>query len=164
MIGKSMEQALNTQINEEIYSFYLYLAMSAHLEGLNFSGMAKWMRVQAQEEMSHAMRFFDFLYERGGAVTLAAINQPQAKWASIAALFKAAAAHERSITKKIHALLDKAAGEKDHATANFLQWFVKEQVEEEATLAPIVARLEAVGDSTAALYFLDHELGKRGTA
>lgn len=162
MIGKNMEQALNTQINAELYSFYLYLAMSGHLEGLNFKGMAKWMRVQAQEEMGHAMRFFDFLHERGAAVTLLAIDQPQAKWASIPAVFKAAAAHERSITKKIHALVDKAVAEKDHATANFLQWFVKEQVEEEATLTPIVARLEAIGDSTGALYFLDHELGKRG--
>jgi ferritin len=162
MIGKTMEQALNTQMNAELYSFYLYLAMSAHLEGLSFRGMAKWMRVQAQEEMGHAMRFFDFLHERGAAVTLLAIDQPQAKWASIPAAFKAAAAHERSITKKINALVDKAVAEKDHATANFLQWFVKEQVEEEATLTPIVARLEAVGDSTGALYFLDHELGKRG--
>ncbi len=162
MIGKSMEQALNTQINHEIYSFYLYLAMSAHLEGLSFKGMARWMRAQAQEEMGHAMKFFDFLYERGGSVTLLAIDQPQASWASITAAFKAAAAHERSITKKVHALVDKAVAEKDHATANFLQWFVKEQVEEEATLAPIVARLEAIGDHVGALYFLDHELGKRG--
>ena len=162
MIGKAMQKALNAQVNHEAYSFYLYLAMSAHFEGLNFKGMAKWMRVQAQEEMGHALRFFDFLHERGGSVTLLAIEQPQATWPSIAAAFKAAAAHERSITEKIHALVDKAAAEKDHATANFLQWFVKEQVEEEATLAPIVARLEAIGDHTGALYFLDHELGKRG--
>ena len=162
MIGKSMEQALNAQINEEMYSFYLYLSMAAHLEGMNFKGMARWMRVQAQEEMGHAMRFFDFLFERGGSVTLSGINQPQAKWASVAALFKAAAAHERSITKKIHALVDKSASEKDHATANFLQWFVKEQVEEEATLVPITSRLEAIGENVGALYYLDHELGKRG--
>jgi ferritin len=159
-----MEQALNGQINEELYSAYLYLAMSAHLEGQSFKGMASWMRVQAREEVGHAMRFFDFLHERGGSVTLPAINKPQAKWPSVAALFKAAAAHERSITAKIHALVDKAAEDKDHATANFLQWFVKEQVEEEATLAPIVTRLEAIGDATGALYYLDHELGKRGAA
>jgi ferritin len=162
MIGKGMQQALNQQLHDEVYSFYLYLAMSAHLEGLNFRGMAKWMRMQAQEEMSHAMKFFDFLHERDGSVTLLAIDQPQAKWPSIVAAFKAAAAHERSITKKIHALMDTAIAEKDHATANFLQWFVKEQVEEEATLAPIVGRLEAIGDQTGALYFLDHELGSRG--
>ncbi len=161
-MGKSMEQALNGQINHEIYSFYLYLAMAAYLEGLNFKGMAKWMRVQANEEMGHAMRIFDFLHERGASVTLLAIDQPQTKWGSIPAAFKAAAAHERSITKKIHALVDKAAAEKDHATTNFLQWFVKEQVEEEATLVPIVARLDAIGDHVGALYFLDHELGKRG--
>jgi len=162
MIGKNMQQALNQQINDEVYSSYLYLAMSGHLEGLSFRGMAKWMRQQAREEMSHAMKFFDFLYERGGSVTLLDINQPQAQWPSILAAFKAAAAHERSITEKIHTLVDKAIAEKDHATANFLQWFVKEQVEEEATLAPIVSRLEAIGDHTGALYYLDHELGKRG--
>ena len=164
MIGKSMEQALNAQVNHELFSFYLYLAMAAHFESLNFKGMAKWMRVQAQEEMGHAMRFLDFLHERSGSVTLLAIPQPQASWSSIAAAFQAAAAHERSITEKIHALADKALAEKDHATANFLQWFIKEQVEEEATLAPIVARLEAIGDHVGALYYLDHELGKRGGA
>ncbi len=164
MIGKGMQQALNAQINEELYSAYLYLAMSAHLEGQSFKGMASWMRVQAREELGHAMRFFDFLHERGGSVKLAAIAQPQAKWPSIAAMFQAAAAHERSITEKIHALVDGAAAEKDHGTVNFLQWYVKEQVEEEAALAPIVARLAAIGDHAGALYYLDHELGKRGAA
>jgi ferritin len=162
MIGKPMEQALNKHLKEEMYSFYLYLAMSAYLEGLNFKGIAAWMRVQAQEEYAHAMKFFDFLHERGGAVTLLALEQPQAQWASVLAAFKAAYAHERSITKKIHALVDKATAEKDHATANFLQWFVKEQVEEEATAETIVKRLEAVGDSPGAIYYLDHQLGKRG--
>ena len=162
MIGKPMEQALNKHLKEEMYSFYLYLAMSAYLEGLNFKGIAAWMRVQAQEEYAHAIKFFDFLHERGGTVMLLALEQPQAQWASVLAAFKAAYAHERSITKKIHALVDKATAEKDHATANFLQWFVKEQVEEEATVETIVKRLEAVSDSPGALYYLDHELGKRG--
>ena len=162
MIGKAMEHALNQQLKEEMYSFYLYLAMSAYLEGINFKGIAAWMRVQAQEEYSHAMKFFDFLHERGGSVTLLALEEPQAQWASVLAAFKAAHSHERSITKKIHALVDKATTEKDHATVNFLQWFVKEQVEEEATAETIVKRLQAVGDSAGALYYLDHELGKRG--
>jgi ferritin len=162
MIGKAMEQALNKQLKEEMYSFYLYLAMSAYLEGLNYKGMAAWMRVQAQEEYSHAMKFFDFLHERGGTVRLLTLEQPQAQWASVLAAFKAAHGHERSITKKIHALVDKATTEKDHATANFLQWFVKEQVEEEATVETIVTRLVAVGDNPGALYHLDHDLGKRG--
>jgi ferritin len=145
-----------------MYSFYLYLAMSAYLEGLNFKGMAAWMRVQAMEEYSHAMKFFDFLHERGGSVTLLALEQPQATWTSVLAAFKAAHGHERSISKKIHALVDKTTAEKDHATANFLQWFVKEQVEEEATVETIVTRLAAIGDSPGALYYLDHDLGKRG--
>lgn len=162
MIGKPMEQALNKHLKEEMYSFYLYLAMSAYLEGLNFKGMAAWMRVQAQEEYAHAMKFFDFLHARGGIVTLLALDQPQSEWASVLAAFKAAHGHERGITKKIHALVDKATTEKDHGTANFLQWFVKEQVEEEATVETIVKRLEAVGDSPGALYYLDHDLGKRG--
>ena len=162
MIAKSMEQALNKHLKEEMYSFYLYLGMSAYLEGLNFKGMAAWMRVQAMEEYSHGMKFFDFLHERGGSVTLLALEQPQATWTSVLAAFKAAHGHERSISKKIHALVDKATAEKDHATANFLQWFVKEQVEEEATVETIVTRLAAVGDNPGALYHLDHDLGKRG--
>jgi len=164
MISKTMEQALNKHLKEEAYSFYLYLAMSAYLEQANFKGMAKWMRVQAQEEMTHAMKFFDHLHERGGAVKLLAIEQPKATWPSIAAAFQAAMEHERSITKKINALVDKAAAENDHATANFLQWFVKEQVEEEATVEPIVKQLEAIGEHMGALYHLDHQLGKRGSA
>jgi ferritin len=162
MIGKTMEQALNKQLKEEMFSFYLYLAMSAHFERNNFKGAGAWMRIQAMEEFSHAMKFFDFVHERGGSVTLLALEQPQATWASILAAFKAAYAHERSITKKIHALVDKAAAEKDHATTNFLQWFVKEQVEEEATAETIVKSLEAISESPGALYHLDHELGKRG--
>lgn len=162
MIGKTIETAINDQINAELYSFYLYLAMSAHFDESGFPGFAKWMRAQSQEEMSHALKFFAYVHERGGAVTLTAIEQPKGEWPTVLAAFKAAHAHEQHITKRVNALMDKAIADKDHATANLLQWFVKEQVEEEATLTPIVARLEAIGDSTGALYFLDHELGKRG--
>jgi len=163
MISKTMEQALNKQLKEEAYSFYLYLAMSAYLQQINLMGMAKWMRVQAQEEMTHAMKFFDHLHERAGEVKLLALEQPTAKWPSVLAAFQAAMEHERSITKKIHALVDKATAENDHATVNFLQWFVKEQVEEEATLDPIIKQLEMIGDHMGALYHLDHQLGKRGS-
>ncbi len=162
MISKPMEQALNKQLKDEAYSFYLYLAMSAYLEQINFKGMAKWMRIQAQEEMTHAMTFFDHLHERGGTVKLLALEEPAATWPSVLAAFQAAMEHERSITKKIHALVDKAAAETDHATVNFLQWFVKEQVEEEASLDPIIRQLVAIGDHMGALYRLDHQLGKRG--
>ncbi len=162
MIGKAIEKAINEQINAELYSFYLYLAMSAHFEEGGFPGLAKWMRVQAQEEMAHAMKFFAFVHERAGNVTLLAIEQPKGEWPTVLAAFKDARAHEQFITKRINTLMDKAIAAKDHATANFLQWFVKEQVEEEAQLEPIVTRLEAIGDHPGALYYLDHELGKRG--
>lgn len=162
MISNAMEKSINEQINAELFSFYLYLAMSTHFQQENFSGFAKWMRVQAQEEMSHAMKFVDYVHDRAGAVTLAAIEQPKGEWPSVLAAFEAALAHEKSITKRINTLMDKAIAAKDHATATFLQWFVKEQVEEEATLDPIVTRLKAIGESQGGLYFLDHELGKRG--
>jgi ferritin len=162
MIAKPIEKAINEQINAEFYSFYLYLAMSAHFDESGFPGLAKWMRAQAQEEMSHALKFFGFVHERGGLVALIAIDQPKGEWPTVLAAFKAAYAHEQHITKRINTLMDKAIAAKDHATSNFLQWFVKEQVEEEATLEPIIMRLEAVGDHPGALYYLDHELGKRG--
>ena len=162
MIGKAIEKTINEQINAELYSFYLYLAMSAHFDESGFPGFAKWMKAQAQEEMSHALKFIGFVHERGGVVTLTAIDQPKGEWPTVLAAFKAAYAHEQHITKRINTLMDEALAAKDHATANFLQWFVKEQVEEEATLDPIVTRLEAVGDHAGAIYYLDHELGKRG--
>ena len=162
MISTTTEKSINEQINAELFSFYLYLAMSTHFQHANFGGFAGWMRTQAQEEMSHAMKFIDYVHDRGGAVTLTAIEQPKGEWPSVLAAFEAALAHEKSITKRINTLMDKAIAAKDHATANFLQWFVKEQVEEEATLDPIVMRLQAIGESHGALYYLDHELGKRG--
>ncbi len=162
MISNAMEKSINEQINAELFSFYLYLAMSTHFQHGNFAGFAKWMRVQAQEEMSHAMKFIDYVHDRGGAIALTAIEQPKGEWPSVLAAFEAALAHEKSITKRINTMMDKAIAAKDHATANFLQWFVKEQVEEEASLDPIVARLQAMGESHGGLYFLDHELGKRG--
>ncbi len=162
MIGKPIEKAINEQINAELYSFYLYLAMAAHFDETSFKGLARWMRAQAQEEMSHALKFFDYVHERGGSVALKAIDQPKGTWPSVLAAFEAAYAHERSITARVNGLVDKAIAAKDHATANLLQWFVKEQVEEEATLDPIVTRLQAIGDHPGALYYLDHELGKRG--
>lgn len=162
MLSNTMEAALNEQIREEMYSSYLYLAMSAYFEGLDLRGMAKWMRVQAQEENSHAMKLFDYVFERGGTVTLKAIAEPQASWASPAAAFAAALAHERHITSCIHALVEKAAAEHDHGTVGLLQWYVKEQVEEEANAEPIVRRLEKIGDNMVGLLFTDRELGSRG--
>jgi ferritin len=156
-----MEKALNEHLKEELYSFYLYLAMSAQLETLNMRGMARWMRKQAQEEMGHAMKFFDYLHERGGTVTLMKLDQPRGDWSTGLAAFAAAYKHEQHITAAINALVDKAMAERDHATVNFLGWFVKEQVEEEAAVEPVVRRLELVGDNLGALFVLDHELGAR---
>jgi ferritin len=164
MLSKTMEQNLNEHMNEEFYSFYIYLAMAAYLDAHYLKGMAHWMRLQASEEMNHAMKFFGYLQERSATVTLLAIKKPPKEWSSVLAAFQAAMTHEQSITAKIGSLVEKAQGEKDHATENFLQWFVKEQVEEESTLDPIVHRLQLSGENVAALYVLDRELGMRASS
>jgi len=162
MIGKKLEKAFNDQIREEYFSSYLYLSMAAWFESQQLQGMAKWMRKQAEEEMGHAMRFFDHILERGGTVKLQALEAPQPKWASPTAAFSAALDHERHITGRINTLVDLAIAEKDHAGVEFLNWFVKEQVEEEAAVEPIVHRLKANEGSSGVLYHMDHQLGKRG--
>lgn len=162
MISTTLEKALNDHLNEEMFSFYLYLSMSAYLETQNMKGMAQWMRLQAEEEYGHARKFYEFLNDRGGRVILGALPQPQAEWASPLAAFEAALAHERHITQRIGALVDAARAENDHATFAFLQWFVNEQVEEEATLEPIIRQMQDTQTSKGALYYLDRQLGKRG--
>ncbi|MGE5236188.1 MAG: ferritin [Acidobacteriota bacterium] len=162
MISKTMEQAFNAQMHEELYSFYLYLSMSAYLDAEQYKGMAHWMRTQAEEERGHAMKFFDHLGDRGGRPILPAIKKPQASWASPKAAFEAALTHEKHITACINALMDQAIKEKDHASAEFLHWFIKEQVEEIATLEPIVEQFRRAPDSVGGHYFIDHRLGKRG--
>lgn len=162
MISPTLEKALNDHLNEEMFSFYLYLSMSAYLETQNMKGMAHWMRTQAEEEYGHARKFYEFLNDRGGRVILGALSQPQAEWASPLAAFEAALAHERHITQRIGALVDAARAENDHATFAFLQWFVNEQVEEEATLEPIIKQMQDTQASKGALYYLDRQLGKRG--
>ncbi len=162
MISKTMEKALNEQIREEVFSSYLYLSMHAWFANDNLDGMAHWMRVQANEEQNHAMKILDYLVERGGVVELQAIAAPKKAWASPLQAFKESLEHERHITSCIHRLLEAAMAEKDYGTANFLQWFVKEQVEEEGNVEPIVAVLEKVGDNLQGLYAMDHHLAKRG--
>ncbi len=161
MLNKKIEEAFNEQINAELYSAYLYLSMAADFEAKNFKGMATWMRVQAQEEVTHAMKFFDFILERGGKPVLGAIAEPPAKWASPLAAFEAAYEHECKVTSLIHALVDLAISQKDHAANAFLQWFVTEQVEEEASAQGIVDQLNIAGDSGGALFMLDQQLGQR---
>jgi len=161
MLSKKIEKALNAQINEELYSFYIYLAMSAYLDSAYLKGMATWMQLQAKEEMSHAMKIYNYLQERNAEVTLAAIAQPPKTWPSALAVFENAYEHEKHISSRVNALYEMAVKENDHATASFLQWFINEQVEEEASVDPIVHRLQLVGDNVAALYVMDRELGMR---
>jgi len=161
MISKTMVQAVNGQINAELYSSYLYLSMAAWFETQNLRGFAKWMRVQAKEEHAHAMKFFEYVVERGGTVALEAIEAPPAKWTSPLAAFEATLKHEQKVTALIDALAGVAEKEKDRASTIFLQWFISEQVEEEANATQIVETLKMIKESVGGLFQLDHHLGKR---
>ena len=161
MIGKKMQDALNDQINAELYSAYIYLAMAAYFESENLAGCAAWMRVQVQEETAHAMKIFDFVNERGGRVVLKAIDEPAKEWKTPLAAFKAAYEHEQYITGRINDLVDLAIKEKDHATNAFLQWFVNEQVEEETSVDNIVQKFRMAEKAPGALFMMDRELGQR---
>ncbi len=160
-ISKSMAEALNGQINAELYSAYVYASMAAYFESVDLRGFAAWMTAQAQEEAAHAMKIYGFIIERGGRVKLAAIDGPPTEWQSPLAAFEAAYKHEQHVTSLIHALVSKAVDEKDYATKNMLDWFVDEQVEEEASASEIVAQLKMLGTEGPAVLMLDRELGKR---
>ena len=162
MINERVEKALNEQVNAEIYSAYLYLSMSSYFESVNLSGFAQWMKAQAQEEMVHGMKIYDFIHERGGRVLLSAIEAPQTQWANPVAAFAATLEHEQKVTALINGLVDIAIAEKDHATNIFLQWFVTEQVEEEASVDAVLQKLKMVGDQGHGLFMMDRELGVRG--
>ncbi|MFA6363662.1 ferritin [Methanoregula sp.] len=161
MLSKTIEEALNRQVNRELYSSYLYLGMSAYFETLNLKGFAGWMMIQAKEERAHAMKFYDYIIARQGKVVLDTIEAPKAKWTSAGKVFEEVYAHEQKVTGMINNLVDIAIREKDHATFEMLQWFVKEQVEEEANAAMICEKIKSVGDVPGHLFYLDHELAKR---
>jgi ferritin len=161
MLSKKMESALNGQLNAELFSSYLYLSMASWFESTNMQGMAAWMKVQAKEEEGHAMKFFDYLVDRGGRVRLAAIEAPESEWASPLAAFEAAYAHEQKVTGLINELVKLAEAEGDRATGAFLQWFVTEQVEEEKSADEIVQKLKMIKEAAPALLMLDAVLGKR---
>ncbi len=161
MLNKKIERALNEQLNAELYSAYLYLSMAAWFESQNLPGMAAWMRIQHREETVHGLKFFKFVAERRGRVALKAIDGPGTEWKSPLAAFEAAMKHEQYITGRIGELVNLALAEKDHASNAFLQWFVNEQVEEEASVDSIVQKLKMADKSAGALLMLDHELGKR---
>lgn len=161
MINEKLQNALNDQINEEIFSAYLYLAMAAYFQSLNLNGFAAWMKAQAQEEMSHAMKFFGFIDEMEGRAILRAVQEPQKEWVSPLDAFRAALGHERHISGRINDLYRLALAESCYPMQIMLQWFIKEQVEEEAAAAAIVHQLGQIQDSPQGLWLIDRELGAR---
>ena len=161
MLNKTMQDAMNEQIKNELYSAYIYLAMSAYFEDTNLPGFAHWMRLQAREEEEHAMMFYRFINERGGRVILQAIDQPPIEFESSLDVFQRTLEHEQKVTGLIHQLYALAIQEQDYASQVFLQWFVTEQVEEEASATQIVETLRLIGDKRHALLMLDGELGRR---
>lgn len=161
MLNKKIEDALNGQLNAEFYSAYLYLSMAAYLESLSLPGFSNWMRIQFQEEQFHAMKFYDYIIERGGKVTLKAIEAPQSEWDCPQGVFDATLKHEQKVTGLINELVNLAIEEKDHATNKFLQWFVGEQVEEEDNASTILGQLKLIKDSPQALFIMDKEMGQR---
>lgn len=161
MINEKMEKAFNDQINKELYSEYLYLSMKAYFERLNLKGFVNWFNVQVQEEHAHAMGMFDYVHERGGEVELEAIEKPETKWDSPLACFEQVLSHEEFVTSRINALMDVAEEVKDRAALSFLNWYLKEQVEEEASVGDVLATLRLIGDDKKALLMLDKDLSTR---
>lgn len=161
MIGTKMEAAFNEQIKEELASAYLYLSMAAYFHAQNLDGMAHWMHVQAHEEYEHAMKFFNHIIDRGGQVELARLEKPKKVWDSPLSAFEEAYQHEQYVTGRINSLYKLAVSEEDYPALGLLQWFVDEQVEEEASVSKIVEQLKMIGNSGSGLIMLDSQLGKR---
>jgi ferritin len=164
MISQTLTDALNEQLKQELYSSYLYLSMSAYCDQQSLTGFAHWMRLQADEEREHAMKFFDFIQDRDGRAVLQSLPQPPRDFGSPVNLFEQVLAHEQEVTSLIEQLYRKAVAEQDHATQVFLQWFISEQVEEEKTASQILETLRMAGDNKVALLMLDRELGARQAA
>ena len=156
-----MVESLNSQLNAEMYSAYLYLSMGAYFEDLDLSGFANWMKVQAQEEMSHAMKIHDYIIQRGDRVLLTKIDAPQTEWNSPVNAFEHVYEHEQKVTGLINQLVNLALSLGDHATNNFLQWFVAEQVEEEESSSGVLKKVKMSNDSLSAMLMLDTELAQR---
>lgn len=161
MLSKKITEALNEQINKEMYSAYLYLSMSAYSSHEGFDGFASWFRLQANEEMEHAMKIYDYINEHGMKVELKSIDEPEENFKSPVDLFEKTLAHEKKVTESINNIVDLAIKENDHATHVFLQWFVTEQVEEEASADEILTRLKLFGKDGRGLFMIDRELGER---
>jgi len=161
MINKKINDAFNQQINEEIFSSYLYLSMATYFDNQGMTGFSHWFRLQAQEEMFHAMKFYHHIVERGGRVLLKAIQKPEINWESTLSVFKASLKHEQHISSCINDLMDLSTKEKDYASRSLLQWFVDEQVEEEASFTEIIDKLNLAGKQGQMLYMIDRELSAR---
>ncbi len=164
MIKEKVLVALNEQMNAELFSSYQYLAMAAFFEEESLSGFAAWMRMQSQEEYNHAMKIFDYIHQVSGKATLTEIKAPKTEWKTPLDVFADTYEHEEKVTKSIYELVDLSISEKDHATNTFLQWFVTEQVEEEATALKILDKIKMVGDNKSGLFLLDREMGQRAAA
>ena len=161
MISKAMQDAINEQINKEMFSSYLYLSMAAYFETKNLPGFGNWLRIQATEENEHAMKFYNHLLERGGEVELKAIAAPKASWASAMEAVSEVLTHEQHVTKSIHDLYEVALKEKDYAVQVMLHWFIEEQVEEEANASAILDSMKRIEAHDTAILMLDHRLAKR---
>lgn len=160
-MDKKIETILNEQLNKEFWSGYLYLSMCGYFEFKNLQGFANWMRVQYQEELTHAMKFFDFICERGGKVSLLPIDPVKTKWKDHIEIFEETLKHEKYVTSCINEIVNTSMECKDFATHNFLQWYIEEQVEEEANASLILDQLKMIGDDKNALLMMDRELGTR---
>jgi ferritin len=161
MLSKKISDEMNAQIKHEFASAYLYLAMSARFEAENLPGFAHWMRLQAQEEVEHAMKFYNYIFDRGGSVVLQAIEQPPSEFGTPLEAFQKALEHEKKVTALINNIYASADKENDYASKVFLNWFVEEQVEEEKNATAVVETLKLIGDSKNGLFMLDRQLGSR---
>jgi ferritin len=164
MIKEKIEKALNQQLNQELYAFYVYLSMSAYFESMNLNGFANWMRIQAEEEKNHGLKFYDYILQANGKIDLKQIDAPKKNWKSVQEVFEDTYNHEKKVTESIYDIVDLSISERDHATHNFLQWFVSEQVEEEATALKILEKIKLIGDNQGALFIMDREMGSRTNA
>ncbi|WP_315167313.1 ferritin [Metaclostridioides mangenotii] len=161
MVSKKLFEKLNAQVNFEIYSSYVYLAMASYAESIDLSGFANFFRVQVQEELSHAMKLYDYIFQKDGMVILEEIPKPKAEYKDILEVIEEAFDHEKLVTSKIYDLMDVATEEKEHATKSVLQWYVDEQVEEEENFHNLVKKVKRAKDNQVALYMLDDELAQR---
>jgi len=161
MLTKKLQNALNEQINKEFFAEYLYLSMSAYLESIEMEGFANYFNVQAQEEHFHAMKMFNFVHDKGGRVILKALKEPKSDFKSVIDVIEESLAHEKFVTKSINELMDTAIKENDHSVKSFLEWYVDEQVEEEATISKLLAKLKLINGEGLGLLTLDNQMGMR---